>query len=515
MGFFDWFRKAASPPVDEGAAARASILAELGIADVAKADRKAPITEAPGVPGFSAYGGYLQTGERSADMTGTARWTLDANTKRNVAIVGAGLRRFSEFVGSPAWDVPPFDDTPESIERAAFAKKQIDNLGTPWSAIVQTAAMSRFDGAAIQVWAARRMPDGKIGLSDIVSRPMHTIERWDIDADGRLLGVWQRGTGTGEVFYIERGRMVFSPDIPITDSPAGVGIMRHIAESVRERGELRKMLFQGLETDLSGVPVMYAPIERLRKLINTTVGGKTYTEADFKRDISGVVDVANNPIRTKKSAMVLDSTPHPSLDGTASSGVRQFDVQLLSAGGRSHQVVHEVMRSTTWDIAIVLGVEYLLLGADGGGSLAMAQAKTLDFYRMIIGALRQFAQVAQRDILRPLWALNGWDPETAPRPTFDKLEFLDVVQVMTGLLPAIAAAGVPLDRRDLELVNAVLSHAGLPPLHEHEGDLMIDGPRAALAGRLGLDRAPNLDDAPDDTPGVDAKPSDGAGMEAP
>lgn len=484
-----------------------------GAAEVAKA--KGPLTDAPGVPGFSVYGGYLSTGEKSGDLAGSARWTLDASTKRNVAIVGAGLRRSIELIGAPAWHVPPFDpDDPDDVLMATFAESQLANLATPWRTVVQTGGMARFDGVAIQVWAARKLPPdhrdhpGWIGLADVVSRPIHTIERWDIDEGGAVLGVWQRDPTTGAEHYLERGRMIYTRDLPINDSPAGTGLMRHVAEPVRELLELRKIHNQGIETDLAGIPVMYAPIEAQRALIGKTVGGKTYTAADFTRDISGTTDLASNPIRTKKSALVLDSGSHKAIDGSP-TGPPLYKVELLQTGGRSHEVVAARIAAVTWEIAIVLGVEFLLLGADGSGSLAMAQVKARDFYRLIVGFLNGYAETIQRDLLRPLWALNGRDPERAPRPSYDKLEFEDVVGVVTGLLPAIAQAGIPLDRRDLDLVNLVLSRVGLPPLEAHEEDLTIRGP---LAQAHGLDKPGKGADAADLPDGVEVDGEDGSAM---
>lgn len=519
MGFLDLFRRRAPalPAASEVEDARADVFAAVGQhigmpsaelgAEVEKAKTK--LGELPGGPGFSVYGGWLSSGEKSGDMTGQARWTLDATTKRNVAIVGAGLRRFLEFVGSPRWKVTPWDDTPESLERAEFAEKQLANLATPWRTVVQTGCLARFDGYSIQAWSARRTSDGRIGLADVVSRPCHTIQRWDIDPSGALLGVWQMLPAGGDEHYIERGRMVYYRDVPLTDSPAGVGVMRHIAEPVRELTELRRTFNQGIETDLSGIPVAYAPLERLKKLIGTSMpGGRTYTEADYRADIDGVLSVINNPLRKKNTALLLDSTPHPSLDGSQTSGPRQYELQLLQAGGRAHQVVADRIRAVTWDIAIVLGVEYLLLGADGGGSLAMATAKTLDFYKLVTGTLDGFAEVAQRDLLRPLWALNGWDPEQVGTLTYNRAAFLDPVQVITSVLPALNAGGLPLDRRDLELVNSLLELLGVPTLQDHETDLML-GPRGALADRLGLNRPVNLDGV-DPAPVVDPNASEAA-----
>ena len=113
------------------------------------------VTETVGVGGAVSSGGYLNSNEASGDMVGFNRWRKTAEWKRNVGIVSAALRRFLELAGSPKWSVAPFDKSAESMKRAEFANAQIRGLATPWRTVVQVAALSRFDGFALQEWTAK------------------------------------------------------------------------------------------------------------------------------------------------------------------------------------------------------------------------------------------------------------------------------------------------------------------------------------------------------------------------
>lgn len=447
-----------------------------------------PVTEAPGRPGFAVYGGYLHENERNGEMVGARKWTRFAEMIKNRPAVGAPLRRYLELVGAPKWTIPAYKPRhvdaaiPEDQERAEFAEDQLANLATPWPVVVMAGAMSRWNGATIQVWVAKVLPDGRVGLADIVDRPMHTIEQWFTAADGSLIGVGQRPPQDATLYPIDRARMVYSRDLPMNDSPAGVGILRQVAEAVRELEALFRQLHQGLETDLGGIPVVYAPIDALAKMINTKVGGRTFTQGDFDNAIADLIKFAKNHVRTKETGLVVDSAPHKNPDGT-SAGVPSYKVEVLTAGGKAHGDLLEAIKQKLWEIAIVTGFEYLYLGADGSGSLAMAKVKTADAYRLISGFLNAYAITIQRDVLRPLWALNGWDPMTAPTPTWDRLEFGEIGEVAQSILGPLTQAGILLDRSD-EIVNAIVTRTGLPAIDApDEAALMVPG-RPAMPPRI-------------------------------
>lgn len=472
------------------------------IAALSKAAASSP-TESIGRPGFDVFGGYLSDKEKAADMRGSAKWTTFGENVRNVPVVGAGARRGLLLAGSPTWSVQPLadDDGPDAADHAEFAEDQLRHLATPWRVVTQTGFRSVYEGFTIQVWTARAIDGGKhagkIGLADVAERPAHTIDRWEYTPDrATLLGVWQRDASGGNEFFIPRERMVFSQDIPLTDSPIRVGIFRHLAEPVREWHALRKISRQGFETDLAGIPVIYAPLQALKEKIGKPAypNGPVFTIANYEAAAQGLLTFTESHVRTKQTGLLFDSGTHPTTAKDPSS-VPLYRFELAAAGGTAHEPVLAAMGNIEWGMAILLGCADLLIGQDGGGSLAMAKIKTADGYRLIVSGLNAWAEVVQRDLFRPLWILNGWDPMTAPLPSWDRLEFEDVPALIASLFAALSQFGITGTRAD-EIVNYIIKRFGLPPLEDDEGDLAIPPVNQQAADKAGIGK-PRTGDNPE------------------
>ena len=257
---------------------------------------------------------------------------------------------------------------------------------------------------------------------------------------------------------------------------------------------LRKQRNEGFVTDLNGIPWIQAPIQALRAQIGQKVGNKVWTEKDVEAALAPLKTFAKNHVRTKETALLTDSAPHLDVDQKATSH-KLYSVDLLKAGASSFKDQNDAIRDMVWEIAIVLGVEYLLTGSKGDGSLAMATQKADDFYMLVIGTLNALAETFRRDLLTWLWILNGWDVETVPELTFDKLEFANVAEVVRSLFASFTGAGVTLSRteEDLELVNRILAHYGLPPLAPEDPEMAAarreDAANAAGLGRRGPPKA--------------------------
>ena len=76
---------------------------------------------------------------------------------------------------------------------------------------------------------------------------------------------------------------------------------------------------------------------------------------------------------------------------------------------------------------------------DGAGSLAMHESKWGVTLYVLSAVLNGIAKTIKRDLLRPLWILNGWDPknptdpQNVPTPAWDALEFADVGKVASAI----------------------------------------------------------------------------------
>ena len=449
-----------------------------------------PATAPVGAAGLSVYSGYVTSTERSADLTGETRYRKFAEWPRLVAALGAALRSFLILSGGPSWTVKPYkaDDadapTPEDEARAAWASRALHGMATEWPRHVMRGVLAYAEGAAIGVWTAKRAPDGAMTLDDITWLPLGTIQRWDLDPQGRILGVIQTDPQTAAEIPIARERLIIVRDIPTTAHPAGDGALRFVAEAVRQLLALEQLLLVGYERDVNGIPVVHAPIDEAKAMIGAPKpGGGVYTAADVAASLQPVHDFLDASKR-KNAGLAFDSSTFKDREGNPTS-VRRYDAKVLTASATSHAEIAQRVNDLCWYILAALGFEYLAMGR-GSGTQAMHVSKSENAVRVVSSALSTFASAGRRDILRPLWILNGWDPanptdpQNLPTLEWDALELSDVASVVNAIAQALSAGGVEPGRAD-DVIDAVLANMGLPRLRPMDDPAVLGAREAAAA----------------------------------
>lgn len=402
-------------------------------------DRATSPASPAGVSGTVVLSGYVEDGERNPLLAGSNRYITFSNTLLNTAIVAAGTRYFLNLLSKPSWTLEP----PKGVEGAELYAEKIERmiygsqaLDTPWHRVVRRGGTYRFYGFSIQEWTARRMADGTIGLGDVAARPQSTIERWDRDEHGQVYGVVQRSPSTGRDIYLPRWKTVYVVDDSISDSPEGVGLFRHIAESVRRLKVYEQLEGWGFETDLRGIPVGRAPVAALDALVKDG----TITEAQKTAALSGMRGFLKGHVRRPDTAILLDSITYEDRDTQRPSAQRKWDLELLKAESTAMPDVLRAIERLNREIARVLGVEQLLLGDNGVGSFAMAKEKNHNFAAVINGTLTELSEVYLRDLVRPIFLMNGWPLEAMPELRVDRLAFQDV-EAVTSALERMSRAG--------------------------------------------------------------------------
>lgn len=426
---------------------------------------KVPATETAGTSGTPVIGGYITSAEKHSSLIGTERYKTFAGVVQNTAIVAAGVRYFLNLVTKPTWKVQPADDSAEAQKYAELVEDIMGDMTTPWSRVIRRSAMYRFTGFSIQEWTAKKREDGVIGFMDVESRPNSTIEQWDCDTSGTVHGVVQRSPWTYEPLYLPRGRIVYCVDDALTDSPEGAGLLRHVVDYARRLGLLEKYESLGFEADLGGMPVARVPLEDMAKLQSQSKLTPTQV-TELKQPF---VNFINGHNKSPTRGMIVDSSTYVDNVGHPSA-VRKWDVEVIRGDMEQQAPINEAINRINQEIARILGVEGLLLGADGNGSLALSRDKTNSFYLTVDSTLSELVQVFERDYLTPLWKLNGWPEELMPSFVPDAVQFRDVTEIAT-MLETMARAGATLQPDD-EVINTVRTLSGLPLAPEIDLELM-------------------------------------------
>lgn len=452
--------------------------------------RRVPPTKRAGTIGVAIHGGYIQQTDSNADLTGIKRYETFSQMLANISIVAAGVRYFLNLVAKPDWTVEPAEDSGDAGQEVAdrIYKAIFKDMGMPWHRVVRRAAMYRFYGFSWQEWTARRLEDGFIGFLDIEPRAQKTIEKWDVDAGGQVHGVIQRAPQTGLELYIPREKSVYLVDDSLHDSPEGLGLFRHIAEPGRILQRLEQLEGWGFELDCRGMPIARGPFSDLQQLVKN---GELSEEerAAIEQPLKDFVD---NHVQDPKRGLFLDSTTYKTIDDKESpSTVYKWDVELLKAGSTNLGELSKAIQRKTREIARIMGVETILLGETGSGSLAMAKDKSQNFALIVDSTLKELTEAFEVDVIMPLMRLNGIPEELKPELKTQSIQHRDITEVTQALVD-MAQAGAILDVND-PAINEVRDLLGLPRRPEEME--LEEAEDASLEGDM--DEPDGVDDLPE------------------
>lgn len=442
------------------------------------------VTRAIGTGGTAVYGGYVDNRERSPELIGDRRWKTFSELIANTSIVAASLRYLLNLVSKATWEVVPPEDGGDEAEDLADQVRDIlfKDMASPWARVIRRAALFKPYGFSVQEWTAVRREDGALGFLDIEHRPQWTIQQWDLDETGTVQGMVQRSPQTSRESYLPRSRVLYIADDTFTDSPEGQGLLRHIAPTAKRLQKLERLETFGYETDLKGIPIGRAPYAALRRAVKD----KVISEAEFRLAVQSLEDTVQNHVREPEAGpmgLLLDSLPYSSLDdaGTPSS-IYQYSLELVKGEGNTERfrAVAEAIQRLNREIARVVGTESLLLGESGAGSLAMSKDKSTTVGIHADSTLTDVAAAVNKDVLNPLWKLNGWDPKLKPELRPEKLQHRDVTEVTQALRDLALAALSPEDpatnaiRRLLGLPDQPVIDVSLRPMIGPDGQPMLD-----------------------------------------
>lgn len=482
----------------------AGYLSNLMGALTGRPPKVSPFKEA-GVSGTAIFGGYVENIEKDRRLAGAERYRTASDLLANLSIVAAGLRYFLNLTAAPRWTVEPAKDendgagsSDEAKKAAEFVESVLADMDTPWTRIVRRAGMYRFHGFAINEWTAKKRPDGTIGLLDIEPRPQHTIETWEVDEAGSVLGVNQRSPQNGELFWLPRGKIMYLVDDALTDSPEGMGWFRHLVEPGERLRKYLKLEGQGYERDMRGIPLGRAPITE----INNMLRNGQITQAEHTRMLAGIKSFLKTQSKAEDTGILLDSATYLSQsgDGQSVSGAQKWGLELITGGSMGFQEIDKAITRLNEDMARILGVEGIMLGGgQGSGNRALGEDKSKNLYINVNGTLSDILEAAQRDVLKPLWKLNGFPEELMPTLKVEDASFKDA-QAVASALSAMATAGAPLAPDD-PAIDDVRDLLGISRQPQEAIDRALD---SALMGQEAQQKAL---DAPTPTPGEGKPPS--------
>ncbi len=334
-------------------------------------------------------------------------------------------------------------------------------------------------------------------MRDLRTRPQITIERWVTDVHGRVLGVVQTNPQNGRDIPIPRQKLVYVVDDSLSDSPEGLGLLRHLVDSCERLKRFQQLEHFGFEGDLRGVPIGRAPLAELDNMVKS----KKITKAKADELLKGLRDFIKNHIRNPSMGIMLDSTPYKQTgENRTPSNTPQWDLGLLDGGNYSLEEVAEAISRIQREIARILHVEHMMLGENSAGTRSLSSDKVAAFAQLVDSALTEIVAQMESDWLKPLWELNGWPEELMPTLKVEQASSRDPAEI-AEVMRAIATAGVQVDRQD-EAVGELFDLMGmtrLQPLADIDPDLVLSAEDSqAMAMEIAGARQQSQDENDDD-----------------
>jgi hypothetical protein len=372
------------------------------------------VTAELGVSGLKHTGGQI-TEEFLPVLRGRMGQKVYLEMAENDPLIGGALLAMREVVARLDWKITaPEDPTEQEQAQADFVQECLDDMSESWDVTLSEILSCLQYGWSFHevVYKSRqgrtsdprtrsKFNDGRIGWRKFSIRSQETLDKWDIDKNGGLNGMWQvdPSGGKGRIFIpIERALLFRAAERK--GSPEGRSMLRSAYRPWYYRKRFEEIEAIGVERDLAGMPMAYAPAE-------------WFTEPEHATQLSRIRDLVTKARRNEVDGGLL-----PSIYDT--TGIIQ-----------------------RWNTAIATSMlqDFLTLGHEGVGSFALGKAK-ISLWQLVVDSIAKSVQeVINSHAIPRLMRLNGWSPDRMPTLTYGNVVEEDLT-ILGDFVVKMVDAGV-------------------------------------------------------------------------
>lgn len=409
---------------------------------------------------------------------------FDEMRKSNPTVRGA-LRLIKWVLLQVPWTVQPGGESAADKKAAEFLDTCMGDMSHTWSRFLSNSlTMLDFGWSWFEVvykpraGDSSRYDDGRIGWRKLVMVGQDSLDRWALEADGSIAGLWQRSSFDGTAYKPEvliplQKSVLFRLDEE-KNNPEGESLLRSAYLPWYMLKNLQEIEAIGIERDLTGVLIIKLPVNA--------------TQADFEKG-RDLLEQYKADDMTGFIAPQFGAEPHLNWG---------FEI-INSPGSKSIDVDKAIQRYKT-DIARSFLAQFLMLGGDGAGSWALSKDQT-DMFSVSLGAILQnLEETINRHLVVPLFKLNDFGRLTAlPQLRPGAIGRSDVSK-LAAALSQLTTAGIL--SPDMGIEKFIREELSLPPLTVEGEERWQKREDAAEAGMAALAKAKD-DEKPEEETGED------------
>lgn len=402
-----------------------------------------------GSSGLNTSGGTVKE-EFLPELQGRLGIRTYKEMRDNDPIIGAILFAVEMLIRQANWHLSPFDESnAQDKEIAEFVDSCREDMSSTWQDVLtEILTMLPFGWAYLEtVYKKRagfnakpgqssRFSDGRIGWRKMPLRPQDTFEKWEFDEQGGIKGLWQKRSNANPILIPIEKALLFRT-LTAKNNPEGRSILRNSYRPWYFKKRIEEIEGIGVERDLAGMPVLQPPENQDIWDANDPTMSALRTEAET---------VIRNIRRDEQEGVLLPFG---------------WELTLLSSGSRRNFDTSAIIDRYNNNMAMSVLADFIVLGHNNRyGSFALAGSKTHMFGMAIGGWLEAIKAVFNRYAIPRLLAINGLDPERAPKLVYTDIEVPNLKD-LGDYLKSLNTAGFKLFPNIL-LEKKLLQFASLP-----------------------------------------------------
>lgn len=322
--------------------------------------------------GQRRFGGIVYE-EFLPELRGNRGVEIYREMSENDDVVGAILYAVEMLVRQTKWNVEPGGSTAKDKEAAEFVESCMDDMQNTWvDTISEILSFLAYGWSYHEIVYKRRMgntadtrtrskySDGLIGWAKLPIRAQETLYQWEYDENDNLTGMTQMPPPDYGLLTIPLSKALLFRTKSRKDNPEGRSILRNAYRSWHFKRRIQEIEGIGIERDLAGLPVMYAP-----------EGMDIWNDDDdTKKILVRLEEMVRGVRRDEMEGLVL---PHG------------FEMKLLSSGGTRQFDTNAIIDRYDTRIAMTVLADFIFLGHQQNGSWALSSDKT-ELFAMACGA---------------------------------------------------------------------------------------------------------------------------------
>lgn len=431
--------------------------------------------KAPSTSELGAYSVKIDMGYVSDDYTPSLR----DNRKRhrifkemadNDPTVGAVLKWIKSVIAGVNWKFSTPDNEYNKLDESKklrdwFSNAIFNDMNMGFGEVMDDVlTMLEFGWAYFEIIYKKRMlgnskyPDSKFGIKKIAIRDQESLDHWEIDEQGDILGLWQRVYSTSKYVFIPMEKSLLFRSSHNRNNPEGYSILRNAYTPWFFMKNIQVAEAIGIERNLAGLPVFYIPGDVL-----------TSTDASDKLVVSMYRKILENMKMNERSGLILPSDTYTDSEGNPTN-VQKVRLELLSSNSQKVIDTNSTVSRYENSIARSMLADFIMLGSKRTGSYALSNDKTDMFECSIQEVLRNICYQFNGKLIPRLCEYNGFDVNCAPYIKPGSVSREELSRLST-FLRELSSAGAPIFPDD-DLENYLRNIAGLPEVSLDRGSLL-------------------------------------------